>query len=101
MSEIEYKHRNLKEAIFNLCCLAHIGVHDKTLIENLNADCERELVLYEELIKKYKVLRITKDKQYYALSTISDIIRDFNKGEFVSAEIALQEITSILQEVLL
>lgn len=65
------------------------------------ANIEKELKDFEELIEKYKVLRITKDEQYYALSTISDIIRDFNKGEFASAEIALQEITSILKEVLL
>ena len=56
MGEIEYKHRNLKDAIFNLSCLAYIGVNDKTLIENLNADCERELALYEDLKKRYSKL---------------------------------------------
>lgn len=35
-----------------------------------------------------------------ALKTISDIIRDFNKGEFASGEAALEEITSVLSEVL-
>lgn len=35
-----------------------------------------------------------------ALKTISDIIRDFNTGEFASAEAALKEITEILSEVL-
>ena len=35
-----------------------------------------------------------------ALKTISDIIRDFNSGEFVSSECALEEITSVLSEVL-
>ena len=35
-----------------------------------------------------------------ALKTISDIIRDFNSGEFASGECALEEITSVLSEVL-
>ena len=42
-----------------------------------------------------------KEKQESALKTISDIIRDFNKGEFANTECALQEITNILSEVLL
>lgn len=68
---------------------------------SLSKDHEKAMKELSKEIEKYKELRIIKDKQYYALSTISDIIRDFNKGEFASAEIALQEITCMLKEVLL
>ena len=66
MNEIEYKHRDLRNAIFNLCCLAYIGVNDKTLIENLKADCERELTLYEDLKKQYS-------KLYQAIEIIKEL----------------------------
>ena len=42
-----------------------------------------------------------KEKQENALKTISDIIRDFNKGELANSKCALEEITNILKEVLL
>lgn len=63
---IEYKHRDLKQAIFNLTCLAYIGVNDKKLIDNLNADCQQELKLYDDLKQRYadaiKILDIIKNK---------------------------------------
>lgn len=67
----------------------------------LSKDDEKAKKELSKEIERVRTLRLIKDKQYYALSTISDIIRDFNKGEFASAEIALQEITSLLSEVLL
>ena len=66
----------------------------------LSKDDEKAKKELSKEIERTRTLRIIKDKQYYALSTISDVIRDFNKGEFASAEIALQEITDILSEVL-
>ena len=56
---------------------------------------------YYALSFQHDRLKYQKEKQGNALKTISDIIRDFNKGEFASAEIALQEITNILSEVVL
>ena len=66
MSKIEYKHRTLREAIFNLCCLACVGVNDKTLVDNLNKDCEQELNNYDDLKQRYakldQALEIIKEK---------------------------------------
>ena len=62
----------------------------------------QSLTMYEEnecLITIEKELK-EKETQENALKTISDIIRDFNTGEFASAEAALKEITDILSEVL-
>ena len=69
--------------------------------DSLSKDDEKAKKELSKEIERTRTLRIIKDKQYYALSTISDVIRDFNKGEFASAEIALQEITALLKEVLL
>ncbi len=66
----------------------------------LSKDDEKAKKELSKEIERVRTLRLIKDKQDYALKTISDVIRDFNKGEFASAEIALQEITSLLMEVL-
>jgi hypothetical protein len=73
----------------------------KKAFDSLSKDDEKAKNELSKEIEKVKILRDIKDKQYYTLSTISDVIRDFNKGEFACAEIALQEITSLLSEVLL
>lgn len=77
----------------------------RALIYEHYDECNKERVKSRDVFIRYcnyieKELK-DKEKQENALKTISDIIRDFNKGEFASGEIALQEITSILSEVLL
>lgn len=59
----------------------------------------QSLTMYEENECLETIEKELKDRDN-ALKTISDIIRDFNTGEFASAEIALKEITDILSEVL-
>lgn len=84
MSKIEYKHRTLREAIFNLCCLAYVGVNDKTLVDNLNKDCEQELNNYDDLKQRYakldQALEIIKKKRVDVnLLMSSERIDDYNK----------------------
>ena len=66
------------------------------------SDCESDIYTRcpfecEQIEKELKEA----EKKDNALKTISDIIRDFNKGEFANGECALEEITNILKEVLL
>ncbi len=54
----------------------------------------------ESINKDFDIIEKELKDRDNALKTISDIIRDFNRVEFLSAEIALQEITDILKKVL-
>lgn len=114
MSKIEYKHRTLREAIFNLCCLAYVGVNDKTLVDNLNKDCEQELNNYDDLkqryAKLYQALEIIKNKRVdVSLITDTKSLQEYNEKipQYVICDengvdrLLSQEEYDLLKEVLL
>ncbi len=70
----------------------------KVIGELKESDC------YVNTTYEYKMVETAlkeSEKKDNALKTISDIIRDFNNGEFASGEVALEEISTVLREVLL
>lgn len=57
--EVKYVHHNIKDAVFNLVCLAYPYVKMKGLVDNLHKDCKDQIEVYE---REHKALEIIKRK---------------------------------------
>ena len=58
--EVQYVHHNIKDAVFNLVCLAYPYVKMKGLVDNLHKDCKDQIEVYE---REHKALEIIKNKK--------------------------------------
>jgi hypothetical protein len=55
--EIKYVHHDIKNAVFDLVCLAYPYVKTKSLVDNLHKDCKDQIEVYE---REHKALEIIK-----------------------------------------
>lgn len=63
--EVQYVHHNIKDAVFNLVCLAYPYVKMKSLVDNLHKDCKDQIEVYE--------------REHKALEVIRDFVKDMMK----------------------